>query len=157
MTIRGNARTTRTTRTNTAEKADAGAKEIVVILSDDRVFRAQVEVAFRVRDHGVVGGPVEVTFLEGLEGWQTRWRALEAVACVVIDLGGDAAAGPGVERLMGVLDAVRRRDHSVPVVMLARALGSLSGARLGANVIVDGPIEPEDVVGVVLENPKTPW
>jgi ActR/RegA family two-component response regulator len=147
------------TRANTAEKAEptekAGPKDVVVILSDDRVFRTQVEVAFRVRgwggEHGVVAGPIEALFLESLDGWETRWRALE-VACFVIDLGGDVAPG------LGVLDVVRQRDHAVPVVVLARNLGrGLAGTRLGANVLVDGPIDPEDVVGVVAKNVKPAW
>lgn len=116
----------------------------VVVISADAEYRALVVDALRVDGARATDAPLAIASLSMLEGWHVPWRSLADVAAVVLDITNDAELG------LSVLDAVRRRDWSIPVVLLVRTFGMLAGARFGANLVLEGRIDPGELAATVM-------
>lgn len=136
-------------RVNTAEHREEhepisrdASRKVVVVVSRDPVFRAALREALAAPLRDVVVGDDAAVF-EQVDGWLTEWRDLDNVEGVIIDLGDDIL--PGVD----AFDAIRRRDAATFVILLARGLGSLGAARLGANFILEGDVEPSAVANAL--------
>jgi DNA-binding NarL/FixJ family response regulator len=128
------------TESDPARAPDNGtAPRLVVVVSRDHAFRGSLGSALsRAARDVVIGSDFEC--LSHIDGWAAEWRKLEEVEAVVIDLGPDIASG------LAALDAVRRRDPYIFVIVLARNLGTEGAARFGAHLVLEGEVEPNAVV-----------
>lgn len=120
------------------------ALKFVVIVSRDAGFREALREAVATPERCVLAGEDQSVFAQ-ITGWLAEWRELEGVEAVVIDLGDDILGG------VDALDAIRRRDANTFVILLARAFGTPGVSRLGANLILEGKVEPS-VVADALAN-----
>jgi DNA-binding NarL/FixJ family response regulator len=119
----------------------------VAIVGTDVPFRRALTELLSQRDRDVVSGP-DHACLASLEGWAADWRELD-VEAVVIDFGANVAGG------LEALDAVRRRDPYAFVIVLSRVFGALGGARVGANLILEGDVAPEVVFDALVRTRAT--
>ena len=115
---------------------------VVAVVSSDQGFREALTQALIEKQLEVVSGR-DHHCLAAIESWAAEWRELE-VEAVVIDLGQDVAAG------LDTLDAVRRRDPNAFVIVLSRVFGMLGTGRVGANLLLEGNVEPPAIIDALM-------
>jgi ActR/RegA family two-component response regulator len=117
----------------------------VLVLSDDAAFRTALAVRLGAAGLRVEEASAVRHALAEAATWHAFRRDPEALYAVILDIARHPDEG------FAVLDAVRRRDCSLPVLVLARCLsGPLPRDRRGVCEVIQGRPDVKDATAAVL-------
>lgn len=117
----------------------------VLVLSNDEPFRAVLADRLRAEGFRVGEASVKRRALQQAVAWHAFRSDPEALYAVVLDITQRSDEG------FRVLDAIVRRDHTLPVLLLVRSFdGPLPPGRFGACMVIEGQLDPGKAVAAVV-------
>jgi DNA-binding response OmpR family regulator len=125
---------------------------VVAVLSDDARYRAAMAEQLRGEGFSVLDGPASLATLRRLPYWGSGWQQPNYLRLVVLDLTrGNASSRQGAD--LQLVDAVRRQDWAVPIILLVPSMGgdrSVEGRSFGANVVFEGQVDAGELTAAAL-------